>query len=124
MRYCIFLSILFTSFQIHSQVLRGTVKNDKGGKLEGAVIFIQGGRQAALSEKGGVYELKGLNEKIYVYKTKCGLPIYMWVNEKVSSMYAALSVKYGSVHTKFKIGKKVYEVHYYRWLTQLKKQLN
>lgn len=51
-------------------------------------------------------ELKGLNEKIYVYKTKCGLPIYMWVNEKVSSMYAALSVKYGSVHTKFKIGKK------------------
>lgn len=55
-------------------------------------------------------ELKGLNEKIYVYKTKCGLPIYMWVNEKVSSMYASLSVKYGSIHTKFKIGKKTYEV--------------
>lgn len=54
--------------------------------------------------------LKGLNEKIYVYNTKCGLPIYMWVNEKVSSMYASLSVKYGSVHTKFKIGKKTYEV--------------
>ena len=54
--------------------------------------------------------LKGLNEKIYVYNTKCGLPIYMWVNEKVSSMYASLSVKYGSVHTKFKIGKKIYEV--------------
>ena len=55
-------------------------------------------------------ELKGLNEKIYVYRTKCGLPIYMWVNEKVSSMYASLSVKYGSIHTKFKIGKKTYEV--------------
>lgn len=55
-------------------------------------------------------ELKGLNEKIYVYHTKCGLPIYMWVNEKVSSMYASLSVKYGSIHTKFKIGKKTYEV--------------
>lgn len=55
-------------------------------------------------------ELKGLNEKIYVYKTKCGLPVYMWVNEKVSSMYASLSVKYGSIHTKFKIGKKIYEV--------------
>ena len=54
--------------------------------------------------------LKGLNEKIYVYNTKCGLPIYMWVNEKVSSMYASLYVKYGSVHTKFKIGKKTYEV--------------
>lgn len=55
-------------------------------------------------------ELKGLNEKIFVYHTKCGLPIYMWVNEKVSSMYASLSVKYGSIHTKFKIGKKTYEV--------------
>lgn len=55
-------------------------------------------------------ELKGLNEKIYVYHSKCGLPIYMWVNEKVSSMYASLSVKYGSIHTKFKIGKKTYEV--------------
>ena len=55
-------------------------------------------------------ELKGLNEKIYVYHTKCGLFIYMWVNEKVSSMYASLSVKYGSIHTKFKIGKKTYEV--------------
>lgn len=55
-------------------------------------------------------ELKGLNEKIYVYHTKCGLPIYMWVNEEVSSMYASLSVKYGSIHTKFKIGKKTYEV--------------
>ena len=55
-------------------------------------------------------ELKGLNEKIYVYHTNCGLPIYMWVNEKVSSMYASLSVKYGSIHTKFKIGKKIYEV--------------
>ena len=55
-------------------------------------------------------ELKGLNEKIYVYHTKCGLLIYMWVNEKVSSMYASLSVKYGSIHTKFKIGKKTYEV--------------
>lgn len=55
-------------------------------------------------------ELKGLNEKIFVYHTKCGLPTYMWVNEKVSSMYASLSVKYGSIHTKFKIGKKTYEV--------------
>ena len=54
--------------------------------------------------------LKGLNEKIYVYNTKCGLPIFMWVNEKVSSMYASLAVKYGSIHTKFKIGKKTYEV--------------
>lgn len=55
-------------------------------------------------------ELKGLNEKIYVHETKCGLPIYMWVNEKVTSTYMTLSVKYGSIHTKFKIGKKTYNV--------------
>ena len=55
-------------------------------------------------------ELIGLNEKIYVYHTSTGLPIYMWVNEKIKSMYASLSVKYGSVDTKFKVGKKVYEV--------------
>lgn len=55
-------------------------------------------------------EMIGLNEYIYVYETKCGLPIYMWVNEKITSMYASLSVKYGSIHTKFKVGKKVYEV--------------
>ncbi len=55
-------------------------------------------------------ELLGLNEKIYYYKTKSGLPIYMWVNDKIKSMYATLSVKYGSIHTKFRVGKKVHEV--------------
>ena len=54
--------------------------------------------------------LEGLNEKIYEYKTKCGLKVYMWVNEKVNSCLMSLSVKYGSIHTKFKVGKKVYEV--------------
>lgn len=54
--------------------------------------------------------LEGLNEKIYYYKTSQGLPIYMWVNEKVTSAYMTLSVKYGSIHTKFKVGKKTYEV--------------
>ena len=54
--------------------------------------------------------LEGLNEKIYYYKTSQGLPIYMWVNEKVTSAYMTLSVKYGSIHTKFKVGKKSYEV--------------
>ncbi len=53
--------------------------------------------------------LQGLDEKIYFYETKCGLKMYMWVNEKITSMYATLSVKYGSIHTKFKIGKKTYE---------------
>ena len=54
--------------------------------------------------------LEGLDEKIYEYTTKTGLKMYMWVNEKVNSCLMTLSVKYGSIHTKFKVGKKVYEV--------------
>ena len=55
-------------------------------------------------------KLKGLNETIYEHTTKEGLRVYMWVNDKVSSAYYSLSVKYGSIDTKFKVGKKTYEV--------------
>ena len=55
-------------------------------------------------------ELKGLNETIYEHITKEGLRVYMWPNDKVNSAYYSLSVKYGSIHTKFKIGRKTYEV--------------
>lgn len=55
-------------------------------------------------------KLKDLNETIYFYETKNGLKVYMWVNEKINSMFATLSVKYGSNHTKFKVGKNTYEV--------------
>ena len=34
----------------------------------------------------------------------------MWVNERVTSTFMSLSVKYGSIHTKFKVGKKTFEV--------------
>lgn len=54
--------------------------------------------------------LDGLDEKIIEYTTKCGLKVYMWVNEKVNSTLMTLSVKFGSIHTKFKVGKKVYEL--------------
>lgn len=54
--------------------------------------------------------LEGLEEKIYEYTTKNGLKVYMWVNEKVNGCFASLSVKYGSIHTKFEVGKKVYTV--------------
>lgn len=54
--------------------------------------------------------LEGLEEKVYEYTTKNGLKVYMWVNEKVNGCFASLSVKYGSIHTKFKVGKKVYTV--------------
>ena len=55
-------------------------------------------------------ELKKFNEVIYYDECSNGLPIYMWVNERVSSFYATLSVKYGSVDTKFKVKNKKYSV--------------
>ena len=54
--------------------------------------------------------LEGLNERIYEHTTKSGLKVYMWVNESVTSTFMSLSVKYGSIHTKFRVGKKTYEV--------------
>lgn len=47
--------------------------------------------------------LKGIDEKIYYDQCDNGLPIYMWVNNKVNNFYMTLSVKYGSVDTEFKI---------------------
>ena len=57
-------------------------------------------------------KIKGLDEEIYVYKHRCGLTTYMWVNNKVNSFYAALNVKYGSLNTEFKKNNKIYKVPY------------
>ena len=56
--------------------------------------------------------IKGIDEELYVHKSKCGLTTYMWVNNKVNSFYAALNVKYGSVNTEFKTNNKTYKVPY------------
>ena len=50
------------------------------------------------------------NETIYYEKLDNGLDVYMWPNNNVSSYYATLSVKYGSVDTNFRIKNKTYEV--------------
>jgi len=54
-------------------------------------------------------KLKGLNETIYEDVCDNGLKIYMWVNKRVNTFYGTLSVKYGSIHNKFKIKNKIYE---------------
>jgi len=54
-------------------------------------------------------KLKGLNETIYEDVCVNGLKIYMWVNKRVNTFYGTLSVKYGSIHNKFKIKNKIYE---------------
>ncbi len=50
--------------------------------------------------------IKGLNEKIYYEVSSLGLPIYMWKNTKKSNYYLSLGVKYGSLHTDYKINGK------------------
>ena len=47
-------------------------------------------------------KLKGIDEVIYYDECDNGLPIYMWVNDKVNNFYMTLSVKYGSIDTEFK----------------------
>ena len=47
--------------------------------------------------------LKGIDEKLYYDECENGLPIYMWVNDKVNNFYMTLSVKYGSMDTEFKV---------------------
>ena len=47
-------------------------------------------------------KLKGIDEVLYYDECDNGLPIYMWVNDKVNNFYMTLSVKYGSIDTEFK----------------------
>lgn len=53
-------------------------------------------------------KLNGLNESIFYDTCKNGLKVYFWVNKKVSTYYATLSVGYGSVYSNFKIKNKNY----------------
>lgn len=53
--------------------------------------------------------LEGLNETVYYDECDNGLKIYMWVNKKVNSYYATLSVKYGSIFNEFKVNNKTFK---------------
>ena len=56
--------------------------------------------------------INGLKEEVYYEKLPNGLEVYLWSNEKCNSFFASLNVKYGSIHTEFKLknGKKTYKV--------------
>ena len=56
--------------------------------------------------------IKGLKEEVYYEKLDSGLDVYLWKNEKSNSFFASLNVKYGSIHTEFKLkgDKKTYKV--------------
>ncbi len=48
-------------------------------------------------------ELRGLKEKIYYEKVLKQLPVYIWKNEKVTGVFSALCVRFGSIHQEFKL---------------------
>lgn len=48
-------------------------------------------------------QIEGLDEKYYYDECDCGLPIYMWVNDKVNNFYITLNCKYGAIDTEFKL---------------------
>ena len=48
-------------------------------------------------------KLAFVDEIIYYDETDEGMPIYLWVNEKINNFYMTLNVKYGSVDTEFKL---------------------
>ena len=47
--------------------------------------------------------LNKFDEVIYYDVCDNGLPVYMWVNEKVNNFYITMNFKYGSVDTEFKL---------------------
>lgn len=47
--------------------------------------------------------LNKFDEVIYYDVCDNGLPVYMWVNEKVNNFYITINFKYGSVDTEFKL---------------------
>ena len=50
--------------------------------------------------------MPGIDEVIYYDVCDNGLPVYMWVNDRVNNFYATLNVKYGSMDTEFKFNEK------------------
>ncbi len=50
--------------------------------------------------------IKGLDEIVYYGKCANGLDVYMWVNDKINSVFMSLSIKYGSIHTDFNVNNK------------------
>ena len=55
-------------------------------------------------------KLHKINQNLYYYKSKYGLPIYMLKNNNVNEFYISLNVRYGSCHTEFDINDKYHKV--------------
>ena len=55
-------------------------------------------------------KIKGAGETIFEHTLKNGFRVYIWKYNLSEEVSLSLTVKYGSVHTKFKVGGQTYEV--------------
>lgn len=55
-------------------------------------------------------KIQGSEEIIYEHKNKSGLNVYIWPYQLSEEISMTLTIKYGSIHTDFKIGNKRYQV--------------
>lgn len=55
-------------------------------------------------------KIKSVDETVYNFKTKCGLDVYIWPYDLSDQISLSLNIKYGSIHTEFKIGDLSYTV--------------
>lgn len=53
---------------------------------------------------------KTVNETIYEHTTPNGFKVYIWPYALSEEVYMTLTVKYGSIHTSFKVGKEIINV--------------
>ncbi len=81
MRHCLIFAFLTATLFLQGQNLTGTVTNEKGEKLEFAVIFIQGTKWTAVSEKGGTYSVENL--KPGEYTVSCSFLGYETISQSI-----------------------------------------
>ena len=55
-------------------------------------------------------KIKGTGETVYEHVLKNGLKVYIWKYNLSEEIVLSLTVKYGSIHTKFKVDDNLYEV--------------
>ena len=54
--------------------------------------------------------IKGPNEEVYEHISKNGLRVFIWPSKNNNEVSLTLTVKYGSIHTKFSVNNKQYSV--------------
>ncbi|HPS46044.1 MAG TPA: carboxypeptidase-like regulatory domain-containing protein, partial [Bacteroidales bacterium] len=56
-RSLLLIFIFFQSFFLHSQIIKGELKDESGSPLPGAAIFIKNSKSVAISDRNGYYQI-------------------------------------------------------------------